>query len=49
MFWVIAVDAEVVAEGERVSGPWMVFVVVPGMGKPVNLAHSGETHGLFHG
>ena len=49
MVRVIAVWAEIVAQGELATAAWLGFIVIPGVGKPVNLAHSGESHGLFHG
>ena len=49
MVGVVAVWAEIMVQGELAAVTWVVFIVIPGARKPVDLAHSGEPHGLFHG
>ena len=39
--WVIAIRTEVVMKGEWVAASWLVLVVIPGVGEPMNLAHGG--------
>ena len=49
MSWVVAVDTEVVTERKGVAAPWLVLIMIPRAGKPVDLTHGRKTHGLFHG